>query len=154
MDKRLKESPNYIRQNKIQKPKASLSRSQARRRKRKNSIVVKKIILTCFLAMTLVLSFKVIMNYTVISRLNNDIQTIEEEIAIKESEIDLLNAELEPFKSASRIEELAKLKLGLDYPKQNQYVEIDLEEETRVTDIEQKDQGFLNTIISALRLGE
>lgn len=154
MDKRLKKNPNYIRQARRHNPASGLSRSQKRIRKRRSTLIIKKTILTIFLALTLVLSFKVIMNYTIISRLNNDIQTIEEEIAIKESEVDLLNAELEPFKSASRIEELAKLKLGLDYPKQNQYVQIDLEEETRVADIEQKDQGFLNTIISALRLGE
>ena len=94
---------------------------------------------------------QVIMNFTRMSQLSNEIDQIEGQIAIKESERDDLEAKLEPYIRTSRIEEIAKVKLGLDYPKASQIVRLDMDKETLAKDIAPENEGILDTIISALR---
>lgn len=126
-------------------------RAMARTKRRRKRTGLCHIFLALLLAIGVFMACQVIMNFTRMSQLSNEIDQIEGQIAIKESERDDLEAKLEPYKRTSRIEEIAKLKLGLDYPKSSQIVRLDMDKETLAKDIAPKDEGILDTIISALR---
>lgn len=129
-------------------------RRKAVKKENKLHIFLRNFSLFILLALCIVMAIRVIMNYTEISRLNNEISQLEEEIEIKESQRDSLSAELEPYKASSRIEKIAKLQLGMDYPDQSQIVEIDVSNSTDMTEIVEEEKGIVGTIISALRFDE
>lgn len=127
------------------------ARSMARAKRRRKRMGMNHIFLALLLGIGVFMACQVIMNFTRMSQLSNEIDQIEGQIAIKESERDDLEAKLEPYIRTSRIEEIAKVKLGLDYPKASQIVRLDMDKETLAKDIAPEDEGILDTIISALR---
>lgn len=112
----------------------------------------RKLSLISLAAACIFFSVQVIMGYTQISALESDIANIEGQISLKEAERDGLASELEPYKDSDRIEELARLELGFDYPKDDQlaYIEVD-RDKPPVQIAEEKEEGIIENILSYLR---
>lgn len=140
------------------KKRKKINRADIRRRKRKKYNRVfdffRNFILLVLVFISLYFTFKVITNYSEIAKINGEIELIEEEIALKQSQRDALSVELEPYKATSRIESIAKLELGLDYPRSDQIVEIDMDDKENTTEIVEEEKGIVGNIISALRSGD
>lgn len=122
------------------------ARKRIRSRNKNKNIIITVLSLVCAL-----MSIQVIMNYTEIAQVSTTIDEIEGQIELKESERDSLVSRLEPYKATSRIEQLAKLNLGMDYPRGDQIVKIELDKQIKETDlIKEKEKTFIGSIFSAL----
>lgn len=122
------------------------ARKRIRAKKRNKNILIA--VLSFFCA---VMSIQVIMNYTQIAQVSTTISEIENQIELKESERDGLVSKLEPYKATTRIEQLAKLNLGMDYPRGDQIVNIDVEKKAKASEIiTEKEKSFMDSILSAL----
>lgn len=122
------------------------ARKRIRAKKRNKNILIAVLSFFC-----VVMSIQVIMNYTQISQVSTTIDEIENQIELKESERDSLVSKLEPYKATTRIEQLAKLNLGMDYPRGDQIVKIDVKKRAKASEIIiEKEKSFMDSILSAL----
>lgn len=67
------------------------------------------------------LILNIVMGYTMLTGMNQKITALSEEITALEADRDSLAMKLEPFTDPSRIEKLAKERLGMDYPTADQF---------------------------------
>lgn len=127
-----------------------MNRIEARRRQRareKN----RSSLITILASASAVMALLVVMNYTKIDSLHTTIGDIEAETRLRESEREVLEAELEPYKSTARIEELAKVNLGMDYPRPDQIVKINMDTGVKAADLDLPEKkGIVATILSAI----
>lgn len=73
---------------------------------------------------------------TIVSMKNTELKNIEVSRTELEGHRDYLIINLEPYKEAARIEEIARSSLSMDYPRNDQYIEMDLEGKTKDLNIE------------------
>lgn len=99
--------------------------SNIKKRANKRNNRFKKIILTTiFLSLLIVL----LTGYAKITQINNDLMNLKKEVNELEGSRDYLMMELEPYKSTKRIEDIARVNLGMDYPTSDQFLYLNDEE--------------------------
>lgn len=115
----------------------------------KNFILMVGKLLIC-LAMALIL----INRYTIITEQTDKMQSNSKEIESLIAKRDTLVKELEPYKSSSRIEKIAKIDLGMVYPSLDQYVEISSGYKFTKEELEEKEGSFFSSLFAAVFLVE
>lgn len=75
-----------------------------------------------------------LIGYTNISQMNKDISKMKKEVAELEASRDYLLMQLEPYKSTQRVEDIARISLGMDYPTRDQLLYLDGREDTKVAE--------------------
>lgn len=95
-----------------------------------------------------VLAVTVLYGYATITKLNVAVSNLESERIALENEKDYMIANLEEIKSTSKIEDKAIIKLGMDYPKEDQIVYLDVKNEIKETARQEK--GLLKSIVNSV----
>lgn len=103
-------------------------RNKKNNRRKKNSKVTSKLIVIGIAVVGLFLSLFILYRYVNLTKIQSDIIELEQQRIKLTKEKDALIAELEAIKSSSKIEEDAKVKLGMGKPTEEQIVYIDIEE--------------------------
>lgn len=98
--------------------------------------------------MSFVLAVSVLYGYATITKMKIDISNLESDRVALETEKEYMIANLEEIKSTSKIEEKAIVKLGMDYPKEDQIVYVDVNKLDVNT--AKQDKGFLKSIINSV----
>lgn len=76
---------------------------------------------------TLLMIFSIIFRYSAINSQIDKLYALESQIKATQSERDSLYMTLEPYKSTERIESLAKIRLGMDYVKNQELVKLNVD---------------------------
>lgn len=76
-----------------------------------------------------------IMSYNRLSVLSKEISTTKNDIAVLQAEHDYLQIKLEPYVTKGRIENLAKTRLNMDYPKQEQVAKVTINKDVFPTTV-------------------
>lgn len=105
----------------------------------------------------LILSLFILYRYVNITKIGVEITELEKQKAELEKEKDDLTAQLESIKSSSKIQEDAEIKLGMDYPTEEQIVYVDVKQPILSDDTESTRElsiigQFKNIVTSVLRL--
>ncbi len=101
----------------------------------------------CMIGLTILL----LMRFTQITELNAELSKINAEVVELETKRDYLITKLEPYKATARIESLAKINLGMDYPKTQQHVKIESGyNEVQVAKTETNNMETFKSFFSAL----
>ncbi|MCF6466503.1 hypothetical protein [Clostridium sp. Cult2] len=96
-------------------------------RKKKNKALYRLAIMGIAM-IGLLLSLLILYRYANITKLRLEITELEKQKIELEKEKEILVAELETIKSSSKIQEDAMVKLGMDYPSEEQVVYLDIDE--------------------------
>lgn len=100
-----------------------------------------------------VLSFAVavtiLYGYATITNMKVDISNLESTRVGLENEKEYLEANLEEIKTMADIEDNAMMKLGMDYPKEDQLVYIDISEKDTKTKVE--DKSLVKSIFNSIQ---
>lgn len=99
-----------------------------RKKKRRKKKVSSKISAILFAIFGLLLCIYILNGYTNITRLRLQIVKLEDKKYELEKEREDLMAQLEYMKNTAKIEENARVKLGMDYPNEEQLVYLTVEE--------------------------
>ncbi|WP_425539917.1 cell division protein FtsL [Microaceticoccus formicicus] len=91
----------------------------------KKSNLKKFLIFSTLGSIIIVMTMLVLMRYTKITELNSQVKVLNKEVEELKTKRDYLIIQLEPYKATARIETLAKINLGMDYPKSQQHVKIE-----------------------------
>lgn len=91
----------------------------------------------CGLVFVFFITMAILATYgsTIVSMKNEELNNIEVSRAELEGHRDYLIMNLEPYKESARIEEIARSSLSMDYPRKDQYIEMDLEGKTKDLDL-------------------
>lgn len=124
------------------------------KRNKKNNNVIESFKNSCMIAITFALGILIVYNYAVITDKQMELNTINQEIATLNDDIDAYNIALESIKNTNSIEEMAKAYLGMNYPTRKQTVFVDFtygssettENETQAAE-EEKNENILVGII-------
>ncbi len=111
--------------------KPNKNRKKKRRPKRKKTNSSSKLIYIFIAMVTLGISLIILSRYAEITLVRTEITKLEEEKLDLEKTKTNLIADLEGIKSSGQIAEDAILKLGMDYPKENQIAYISLKEKNK-----------------------
>ena len=76
-----------------------------------------------------------VMSYNRLAVLNKEIASTKNDIAVLQAEHDYLQIKLEPYVSKGRIENLAKTRLNMDYPKQDQIAKVTIDRDVYPTTV-------------------
>lgn len=120
-----------------------------RRIKKSNSkkTIIFSLLCICMIGLTMLL----LMRFTQITELNAELGRINNEVVELETKRDYLITKLEPYKATARIESLAKINLGMDYPKTQQLVKIESGyNEVQVAQTETNNMETFKSFFSAL----
>lgn len=98
-----------------------------RKKKRKQENVSSKILAIMLAIIGLVLSIYILHGYTSITKMKLEISDLENTRYLLERDRKDLIAELEYIKNTAKIEENARIKLGMDYPSEEQIVYLNIE---------------------------
>lgn len=130
------------------------------KRKNKNNNVIENFKNTVLIAVTFILGILIVYNYAVITDKQMELNTLNQEIADLNNDIDQYNITLESIKNTNSIEEMAKAYLGMNYPSRKQTVFVDFaygssettEDETEVlAEDENLFVGLLDKVVSFIR---
>ena len=130
------------------------------KRKNKNNNVIENFKNTVLIAVTFILGILIVYNYAVITDKQMELNTLNQEIADLNNDIDQYNITLESIKNTNSIEEMAKAYLGMNYPSRKQTVFVDFaygssettEDETEVlVEDENLFVGLLDKVVSFIR---
>lgn len=97
------------------------------KRKKKTKAIYKLFIMGIAM-IGLILSLFILYRYTNITNIRLEITELEKQKIELEKEKEILIAELEAVKSSSKVEEDAIIKLGMEYPSEDQIVYVNLDE--------------------------
>ena len=95
------------------------------KRNKKNNNVIESLKNSFMIAVTFALGILIVYNYAVITDKQMELNTINQEIATLNDDIDAYNISLESIKNTNSIEEMAKAYLGMNYPTRKQTVFVD-----------------------------
>jgi cell division protein FtsL len=95
------------------------------KRNKKNNNVIESFKNFSMIAITFALGILIVYNYAVITDKQMELNSINQEIATLNDDIDSYNIALESIKNTNSIEELAKAYLGMNYPTRKQTVFVD-----------------------------
>jgi len=95
------------------------------KRNKKNNNVIESFKNFSMIAITFALGILIVYNYAVITDKQMELNSINQEIATLNDDIDAYNIALESIKNTNSIEELAKAYLGMNYPTRKQTVFVD-----------------------------
>jgi len=109
---------------------------QRRAKKRKKAKSSSKILAIIFAIIGLILCIYILNGYTNITKMKLEIMELENQRYELERDREDLIAKLEYIKNSAKIEENAKIKLGMDYPNEEQLVYLSIEELDNGLDIE------------------
>lgn len=101
----------------IHEPHVLVKRSKSRNKR------IRSIVLLGLLMSTLIIL--VLIRYTVITQINNEITANKGTMTLLKVDQDYLTMQLEPYQTPDRVERLARLNLGMDYPKRDQYIALE-----------------------------
>lgn len=130
------------------------------KRKNKNNNVIENFKNTVLIAVTFILGILIVYNYAVITDKQMELNTLNQEIADLNNDIDQYNITLESIKNTNSIEEMAKAYLGMNYPSRKQTVFVDFaygssettKDETEVlAEDENLFVGLLDKVVSFIR---
>nr|WP_300093532.1 cell division protein FtsL [Sedimentibacter sp.] len=136
------------------------SPNKRRIKRKKNNNVIESFKNTAMIAVTFILGILIVYNYAVITDKQMELNTLNEEIADLNDDIDQYNIALESIKNTNSIEEMAKAYLGMNYPTRKQTVFVDFaygnaetaEDETEVlAEDENLFVGLLDKVVSFIR---
>lgn len=124
----------------------SLKRTRKRKKKKKKeNIKVSYKLSAIGLAMIgLILSLFILYRYANITKVRLEITELEKQKVELEKEKEHLTTELESIKSSSKIEEDAMIKLGMDYPTEDQIVYINVKDMDMDEEINTKKEFILS----------
>lgn len=111
---------------------------QRRVKKKKKAKSSSKFAAIIFAIIVLTLSIYILNGYSVITKMKLEILELNNQKYELERDREDLIAELEAIKNSVKIEENAKIKLGMDYPKEDQLVYLTIEEFNESKEIESK----------------
>lgn len=111
---------------------------QRRAKKKKKAQSSSKFFAIAFALLGLVLCIYILNGYSKITKLKLEIMELENEKYQLERDREDLFAELEVVKNSVKIEERAKINLGMDYPKDEQLVYLSIGETNEKEEIEDK----------------
>ena len=109
---------------------------QRRAKIRKKAKSSSKILAIMFAIIGLILCIYILNGYTNITKMKLEIMELENQRYELERDREDLIAKLEYIKNSAKIEENAKIKLGMDYPNEEQLVYLSIEELDNGLDIE------------------
>ena len=95
------------------------------KRNKRNNNVIENLKNTAMIAITFILGILIVYNYAVITDKQMELNTLNEEIAKLNDDVDKYNIALESIKNTNSIEEMAKTYLGMNYPSRKQTVFVD-----------------------------
>lgn len=95
------------------------------KRNKRNNNVIENLKNTAMIAITFILGILIVYNYAVITDKQMELNTLNEEIANLNDDVDKYNIALESIKNTNSIEEMAKTYLGMNYPSRKQTVFVD-----------------------------
>lgn len=131
------------------------------KRNKKNNNVIESFKNSVMLAITFVLGILIVYNYAIITDKQMELNTLNQEIATLNDDIDSYNIALESIKNTNSIEEMAKAYLGMNYPTRKQTVFVDFtygssettENETKAAEDENKNilVGIIDKVVSFIR---
>lgn len=103
--------------------------------------------------LSIAMIFTLLSRYSKVSLLSNRSFELDNEIKSLQAERDFLITEIEPYKATDRIESLAKIRLGMDYPRTDQYVSVDTDfkEHELAEEKPEKSYGLLSSILNFFR---
>lgn len=113
----------YNRKNRKNQRKKNKKKNKNNKNKSKNKLIF----LGCSIMMLLTCLF-ILNRYVEITRLRLEVSNLDKEIVKLEKEKQDLVTELESVKNTNKVEEAAKVKLGMDYPNKQQIVYLDVDE--------------------------
>ncbi len=130
------------------------------KRNKKNINVIESFKNTLMIAITFALGILIVYNYAVITDKQMELNTINQEIAQLNDDMDTYNIALESIKNTNSIEEMAKTYLGMNYPTRKQTVFVDFtygsseitEDETKAA--EEKNNilvGIIDKVVSFIQ---
>jgi len=105
-----------------------IERPRRLKKKKKKSYAAAKLAVIGMAMLAMIISLYILYRYANITKLRLEITELEKQRIELEREKQDLIAQLEGIKSISRVEEEAMIKLGLDYPKEEQIVYVEVEE--------------------------
>lgn len=112
-------------------------------KKKKNFRILGYVMTSGLLVASLMIS---LIGYTNITQMNKDISKMKKEVAELEASRDYLLMQLEPYKSTQRVEDIARISLGMDYPTRDQLLYLDGKEDTKVAEkIEDEKQDLVSS---------
>lgn len=129
------------------------------KRKSKNKIFIQSLKNTMMVASAFLLGILIIYNYAVITDKKMELYNVNNEIEKLNSDINDYNVALESLKNTTKIEEMAKTYLGMNYPTRKQTVFVEFaygqtEEETNMLANENKNQllyGLIDRVIGFIQ---
>lgn len=105
-----------------------IERPRRLKKKKKKSYAAAKLAVIGMAMLAMIISLYILYRYANITKLRLEITELEKQRIELEREKQDLIAQLEGIKSIYRVEEEAMIKLGLDYPKEEQIVYVEVEE--------------------------
>lgn len=128
------------------------------KRKSKNKIFIQSLKNTTMVASAFLLGILIIYNYAVITDKKMELYNVNNEIEQLNSDINDYNVALESLKNTTKIEEMAKTYLGMNYPTRKQTVFVEFaygqtEDETNMLANENKNQlyGLIDKVIGFIQ---
>lgn len=128
------------------------------KRKSKNKIFIQSLKNTTMVASAFLLGILIIYNYAVITDKKMELYNVNSEIEQLNSDINDYNVALESLKNTTKIEEMAKTYLGMNYPTRKQTVFVEFaygqtEDETNMLANENKNQlyGLIDKVIGFIQ---
>lgn len=100
-------------------------------KKKKNFRILWYVITSGLLVASLIVS---LIGYTNLNQMNKEILKMKKEVSELEANRDYLLMQLEPYKSTQRVEDIARISLGMDYPTQDQLLYLESEEDTKLAE--------------------
>ncbi|NMB09254.1 MAG: cell division protein FtsL [Tissierellia bacterium] len=100
-------------------------------KKKKNFRILCYVITSGLLVASLIVS---LIGYTNLNQMNKEILKMKKEVSELEANRDYLLMQLEPYKSTQRVEDIARISLGMDYPTQDQLLYLESEEDTKLAE--------------------
>lgn len=100
-------------------------------KKKKNFRILCYVITSGLLVASLIVS---LIGYTNLNQVNKEILKMKKEVSELEANRDYLLMQLEPYKSTQRVEDIARISLGMDYPTQDQLLYLESEEDTKLAE--------------------
>lgn len=100
-------------------------------KKKKNFRILCYVITSGLLVASLIVS---LIGYTNLNQMNKEILKMKKEVSELEANRDYLLMQLEPYKSTQRVEDIARISLGMDYPTQDQLLYLESKEDTKLAE--------------------
>lgn len=126
------------------------SLKRTRKKKKKNIKVSYKLSAIGLAMIGLILSLFILYRYANITKVRLEITELEKQKVELEKEKEHLTTELESIKSSSKIEEDAMIKLGMDYPTEDQIVYINVKDMDMDEEINTKKEFILSKQLKSI----